>query len=53
LDEKIPRKNWVMIPYSKVYIDYKRWKDIGAGWDKPDSMIPEGYILIEEGYLRW
>jgi len=30
LEGKIPRKNWVMIPYSKVYIDYKRWKDIAT-----------------------
>ncbi|MFX1466599.1 MAG: hypothetical protein ACFFA5_09020 [Promethearchaeota archaeon] len=30
MEGKIPRKNWVMIPYSRVYIDYKRWKDIAT-----------------------
>ncbi|MCK5587588.1 MAG: hypothetical protein KAI34_02535 [Candidatus Lokiarchaeota archaeon] len=27
MEVNIPRKNWVMIPFSKIYIDYKRWKD--------------------------
>ncbi|WP_287587230.1 hypothetical protein [Candidatus Borrarchaeum sp.] len=59
MDGKIPRKNWVMIPYSKVYIDYKRWKDIAArrmiSVTKYSEALSRALIESETslGYLVW
>lgn len=50
--------------YDDVAELYSTWKDKtvwrrykiyerGYKWDKPDSEIPEGYILADEGYTRW
>jgi hypothetical protein len=35
-----------------VWRRYKKYER-GYKWDKPDSEIPEGYILADEGYTRW
>ncbi|MHA2061723.1 MAG: hypothetical protein ACW963_05455 [Candidatus Sifarchaeia archaeon] len=59
MDGKIPRKNWVMIPYSKVYIDYKRYKDIATrriiSVTKYSDDLYRAYIESETslGYLVW
>ncbi|MFX1518751.1 MAG: hypothetical protein ACFFCD_02355 [Promethearchaeota archaeon] len=59
MEGKIPRKNWVMIPYSKVYIDYKRWKDLAnrriISVTKYSDDLYRALIESESslGYLVW